>query len=302
MPFDKVTVRVPATTANLGPGFDCLGIALDFYNSVTVAKSDKFSISISGEGARVLSRGPDNRIYQGILAVFNKIGQKAPELDIHCENEIPLSRGLGSSAAAAVGGLVAANLLIGERLSAGELLQMAASIEGHADNVAPALFGGCQVVVRENDQFLHALMPLPTGIEFVLLIPDQAMSTKQARALLPAQVSREDAVYNLGRVGLLLAALASGELQHLRIATQDRLHQPARQSLFPAMGDIIKAALEAGARGAFLSGAGSTIAALSTENSDAIGRAMRAAARKAGIASKIRIARPSKTGAFPLQA
>lgn len=302
MPFDKVTVRVPATTANLGPGFDCLGIALDFYNSVTVARSDRFSISISGEGSRVLSRGPDNRIYQSILAVFNKIGQKAPELDIHCENEIPLSRGLGSSAAAAVAGLVAANLLNGERLSAEELLQIAASIEGHADNVAPALFGGCQVVVRENDQFLHTLMPLPTGIEFVLLIPDQAMSTKQARALLPAQVSREDAVYNLGRVGLLLAALASGELQHLRIATQDRLHQPARQSLFPAMGDIIKAALEAGARGAFLSGAGSTIAALSTENSDAIGRAMRAAARKAGIESKIRIARPSKTGALPLQA
>jgi len=299
VPPEKVSVRVPASTANLGPGFDCLGIALDIYNQVTVEKSDRFSIAISGEGVEVLSRGQDNRVCQGIAAVYERIGQNAPDLAIHCDNQIPLSRGLGSSAAAVVGGLVAASLICGNPISPEEILQMAAFLEGHADNVAPALFGGCQVVVREDDHFLHAAAPLPPGIELVLFVPAFEMPTQQGRAILPIEVSREDAIYNLGRVSLLLVAFASGELQHLGVATRDRLHQPARQALFPAMGDILAAALRAGARGAFLSGAGSAIVALTTENSHAIGEAMRTAAEKAGIGGKARVARPSLAGALP---
>ena len=237
-------------------------------------------------------------MYQGIAAVYERIGQDVPGLAVRCDNQIPLLRGLGSSAAAAVGGMVAANLLCGKPLSAEELLQMGALLEGHADNVAPALFGGCQVVVREENSFLHAVVPLPPGLELVLLIPDFEMPTQQGRTILPLQVSREDAVYNLGHVSLLVAAFATGELQHLGVATKDRLHQPARQVLFPAMEDILEAALRAGATGAFLSGAGSTIVALSTENSQTIGEAMKAAASEAGIGGRIRIARPSPAGAL----
>ena len=299
MTREKVTVRVPATTANLGPGFDCLGMALDIYNEVVVERSDRFHIVISGEGTDVLSRDKDNRVYQGIAAVYERTGQKVTELTVRCHNQIPLLRGLGSSAAAAVGGLVAANMICGQPLSGEELLEMAARMEGHADNVAAALFGGCRVVVRDGGRFLHAPVPVPRGVSVVLFIPDFKMSTAQGRAILTPQVSREDAIYNLGRVSLLIAALATGDFRYLEVATRDRLHQPARQALFPAMTGIMEAALKAGAKGAFLSGAGSTIAAIAMgENILDIGEAMKAAAQASEVGGRVIVARPSLAGAL----
>lgn len=295
---DSITVSVPATSANLGPGFDCLGLALDFGNRLTVSRSDSFSITCTGEGASSLPRTRENRVYQGIRAVFERLGRPLPRLSLHCENDVPLMRGLGSSAAAAVAGLVAGNLLCDRALDGEELLQMAAAIEGHADNVAPALFGGCQIVVNQEGRFRHAPVPLGVSFELVLFIPAFPMSTSEGRAILPRQVSRRDAIFNIARASLLVASLATGNLEHLDIATDDRLHQPARRALFPAMAGIIDAAKQSGARGAFLSGAGSTIAAVSTGQSEAIGRGMYAAAAGANVSGTIRIARPAQSGAL----
>ncbi len=293
----KIMVKVPATTANLGPGFDTLGMALDIHNVVTVEKSSGFGIEVSGEGADVISRDKDNKIYQGIAALYQKVGQPLPPLFLSCHNDIPLARGLGSSAAAIVAGLVAANALCGEPLSIEELLLLAAKLEGHPDNVAPALLGGCQIIVQEGYSLFHAPIPLPPGLKVVLFIPNFELSTSQSRSILSPQVSRADAVYNLGRVALLVAALSGGQLSYLRIATQDRLHQPARQALFPAMGRLLEAALEAGAWGAFLSGSGPTIVALATGEGQEIGEAMLTAAQNAGIGGKIRKTCPSFSGA-----
>ena len=296
--MDKITVRVPATTANLGPGFDCLGIALDIFNELTVAPAQSLSIAIQGEGAGQISLRQDNLVYRAMATVFTKLGKPIPELSINCLNRIPLARGLGSSAAAVAGGLVAANELLGKPLNPDDLLQLGAGMEGHADNIAPALFGGCQLVYREGDRYNHVPVPLPKGLTAVLFIPDFAMSTAKARNILPPKVSRSDAVFNIGRVSLLTLAMSTGKLEYLKIATQDRLHQPARQSMFPAMENIFKAALEAGALGAFLSGAGSTILAFTEGESlsGGIGKAMQDAATKAGVNGRVQVARPTPYG------
>lgn len=290
-------VRVPATTANLGPGFDALGIALDIHNQVKVEESDSFGIAVSGEGAGIISRGKDNKVYEGVIALYQRIGRSVPPLFLSCQNNIPLARGLGSSAAALVTGLVAANHLCGSPLSPEDLLEMGAQLEGHPDNVAPALLGGCQIVVQEKGHLVHLSVPLPSGLKAVLFIPDFELPTAESRSILPPQVSRVDAVYNLGRTALLIAALTTGRLQYLSIATKDRLHQPARQTLFPAMESLFRAALDTGALGVFLSGSGPTILALATGEGQDIGEAMQAMAQKAGISGIIRITCPCSSGA-----
>jgi homoserine kinase len=293
----RVAVRVPATTANLGPGFDCLGLALDIYNRVSVEPAPALSIEVSGEGQGAIPTGEENLVYRGVAVVFHRTGRTLPGLRLICHNDIPLARGLGSSAAAVVGGMVAANLLLGETLSREALLAIGAAIEGHPDNLAPALFGGCQVVVAEGDGFLHAPVPLPAGLRAVLFIPHSQLATAQARGVLPLQVPLTDAVYNVGRAALLVAALGGGEFPLLSAATGDRLHQPYREPLFPAMGPIMSAAMGAGALGSFLSGAGPTVLALCTGGEEAIGDAMKRAAAEAGVSGTVRVACPVPEGA-----
>lgn len=293
----RITVRVPATTANLGPGFDCLGMALDIFNLVTVEVSDRFSLSIAGEGASFLPRSQENAVYRAMFTLYQRLGEVVPPLKVSCQNEIPIGRGLGSSAAAAIGGLVTANVLCGTPLSSEELLGLGRSLEGHPDNVAPALMGGCVVVVTEGEEIVCSSAPLPQGLRGVLFVPDFVMPTEESRRLLPQQVSRADAVYNIGRASLLIAALAADRLELLRVATQDRLHQPTRQRLFPAMPKIFEAALMAGALGVFLSGSGSSILALSRDGSSAIAEAMAEAGRKEGINGRVRFANPCLEGA-----
>lgn len=295
---NSVTVRVPATTANLGPGFDCLGMALNIHNTVTIAKSHSFNIAITGEGEKILSRGKDNLVYKAITKLFDKVKQPVPDLEINCHNEIPTARGLGSSTAAIVAGLVAANSLLGNTMSKEELLQLGIEMEGHPDNLTPALFGGCQVVVMDDTRLVHERISVQRSWKFVLFIPDFEIPTAEARTILPHQITREDAIYNLGRVALLTNALITGRADILKVATQDRLHQPHRQTLFPAMSHIFAAALSAGADGVFLSGSGPTILALARVELDTIGKAMLAEGKKAGIKGKIKIAELSETGAL----
>ena len=292
-----VTVRVPATTANLGPGFDCLGMALDWWNEVGMALSSSPEVHVLGEGASTLSTGPSNLVFRAAQALFREAGEEAPSLSIRCENRIPLERGLGSSAAAIVGGLVSANALCQRPLSQERLLQLAATLEGHPDNVAPALLGGCQVVVRDGDRLMTASVPIPPELKAVVFVPQITMSTQKARAILPTMVSRDDAVYNLGRVALLVNALATGQVEQLGVATQDRLHQPERESIFPAMRHIFRAARDAGALGVFLSGGGSSVLALASSGVADIGREMAKAAEHAGVQGSIRVSTPSSLGA-----
>ena len=217
----------------MGPGFDCLGMALDVWNSVRVERHrGPLRIEVSGEGAGEVPDDVTNLVYRSFSLLFEGAGESPPDVRITCDNRIPLGRGLGSSSAAAVAGLVAANEMRGDQLSRLELLEIAARLEGHPDNAAPALFGGCRIVARDDSgELLSAPVPVPDDLMAVLFVPDVAMPTSEARDLLPAEVPRSDAVYNISRAALLVRAFATGDLAHLDVATGDRLHQPTRQAI-----------------------------------------------------------------------
>jgi homoserine kinase len=286
---DRVTVRAPATSANLGPGFDCLGLALGLTADVTITL---------GAGNGETSRPIETMAAAAARAAYRTAGRPEPkELTASWKSDIPLARGLGASAAARAGGIVGANALMGEPLSADELLALGASLEGHADNMAPALFGGLQVVVQDGDGWRRLAVALAAGLKVVLLIPDLEMPTQQSRQKLPQKLSREEAVFNVGRAALLVAAFAQGRWELLNTATQDKLHQPARAHIFSALYDIFDAAKEAGAHAAYLSGGGSTVAALVTEHEERVARLMHQAAIARGFSARTVITEPSAEGA-----
>ena len=292
----SVTIKIPATSANMGPGFDCLGIALDIWNVVSVELGAR-GVDISGYGEDDLPHDSSNMVLASAERVFRELGEPVPEMRVRCHNDIPTARGLGSSSAALVGGLMAGSALNGDPLSRNDLLQIAARVEGHPDNVAPAIYGGMRIAALENGVVTSAPVPVPPELSAVLYIPSVAMPTDEARGLLGAEVSRADAVFNIARAALLVRAMATGDLRHLRIATDDRLHQPARQTIFFPMKNIIRAALGAGALGAFLSGAGSTVLAFAVEKEFTIGYEMADAAAKSGLDGEIRIVKPTALGA-----
>ena len=192
---------------------------------------------------------------------------------------------------------MAANALCSPPLKQEYILDLAINLEGHADNVTPALLGGCQVVVRDGDSVISDTVSVPSSLIAIVFVPDVPMTTREARAVIPRQASMEDAVYNLGRVALLVNALSSGNLENLGVATQDRLHQPARETIFPAMKYIFRAAIDAGAIGVFLSGGGSSVLAFATSRAATIGYEMANAADKLGFSGSIKIVRPSIRGA-----
>ena len=291
-------VRVPATTANLGPGFDCLGMALDIWNQVRFELAEQPGVTVEGQGAGQLSTGTDNLVYLATKRYFQEVGREMPSFSIACHNDIPLARGLGSSSAAIVGGLLGASAIAKETPPDMErLLNLAVAMEGHPDNVTATLFGGCQIVVRDEERLVRAEVPVVEELQAVLFIPDMPMPTTEAREVLPAQISREDAVYNIGRVALLVDALVTGSLDKLRLATQDRLHQPARQELLPAMPLLFRSALDAGALGVFLSGAGSTILALTKGRELTVAYEMADTANKAGLLGEVKVTKLSRQGA-----
>lgn len=302
----RVTVRVPATTANMGPGFDCLGMALDIWNTIVVeidgvetedAKAGAGIVSISGEGKDSLSTSDDNLVFSSFRRIYDGIGLPVPEVRMTCENEIPLGRGLGSSAAAVAGGLLAGSVLSGANLSHERILELAAEIEGHPDNAAAAVMGGCRIVVSNGGGFLTESISVPEELKAILFVPDVPMPTEEARELLPKMIDRQDAVFNIGRTALLVNALASGNLRHLGVATEDMLHQPARQELFFPMKNIFRAAMAAGALGVFLSGAGSSVLALALDREYTIGYEMADAAMKSGVDGAIKVTQPAALGA-----
>ncbi len=303
----SIKVTAPATTANLGPGYDCLGMALDLWNRLEVAEaSEDFGegplVEVLGEGAGELATSEDNLVYRAMTFLFLEAGRQMPPVRLRCHNEIPLERGLGSSAAAIAGGLVAANVMCGGTFAPNDLLEMAATIEGHPDNVAAAVHGGLQLVVTDQERLYTAPINVPPDLSAVLFIPEVRIATSDARAVLPERVSVADAVHNMSRTALLVAGMAANRTEYLGIATEDRLHQPYRQPLFPAMRLLFRAALDAGALGAFLSGSGSTVLALAQDREMTVAYEMAEAAKQAGIAGRVHITRPTVQGAHRLDA
>ena len=250
-----------------------------------------------GEGAGELATDQNNLVYRAMAFLFHEADREMPSLHLRCHNEIPLERGLGSSAAAIAGGLVAANVLCDHLFSAEELLEMAATIEGHPDNVVAAIHGGLQLVVTDQERLYAASINVPPELAAVLFIPDFRISTSDARAVLPEKVPIADAVYNVSRAALLLAGMATNRPEYLALATQDRLHQPYRQPLFPAMDLLFRAALDAGALGVFLSGSGSTVLAFTQGREMTVAYEMAEAAKQAGVSGRVRITQPSIRGA-----
>ena len=284
-----LSVRAPATTANLGPGYDCLGMALDLWNRLTVSTDTAAAaVRVRGEGAGELAADTENLTYRAMRFLYDEAGVAMPPLALECDNAIPLSRGLGSSAAAIAGGLVAANALLDHPFTPSETLEMAATIEGHPDNVAAALHGGLQLVVTdEGSRIYTAPIGVPDDLQAALFIPERRIATEDARRVLPAQVGMADAVHNMSRAALLVAGMMGNRPEYLGIATQDRLHQPYRQALFPAMKVIFAAARAAGALGVFLSGSGSVILALTRERTMTVAYEMFDAARTAGVEGRV---------------
>jgi homoserine kinase len=252
---DRVTVRVPATIANLGPGFDCLGIAIAWHNEVRVERDPggALTVTAAGHGADEIPRDETNLALRAIAGVLGT----SDGLRVHLTNVIPFGRGFGSSAAAIVGGMLAAHVLAGKHVAAASFVRSAAALEGHADNVAPCVFGGAVVVAEE------AIMPLgaPPEIEVLVCIAPTALSTEAARKVLPSEVAFGDATENVARASLLVAALAHGDASALLAATEDRLHQVYRFALMPDSGRLVEKLRENGIA-AFLAGAGPSVAAV----------------------------------------
>lgn len=257
-------VTVPATTANLGPGFDCLGAALTLTNTFTFSLSDRPHVSVRGTEAAAVSSSPENLAYRAYTRLYEALGREAPPVSLEIDLGIPLARGLGSSASAIIGGLVGANRLAGFPLSHHEVLELAIEMEGHPDNVVPALLGGCRLAVQgETRGGWHWLeIPWPQDVVPIVAIPDFELATKTARQVLPPHCTYADAVFNLSHLGALLRGLETGQREWLQLALGDRLHQPYRQGLIKGYTDLHRAALGAGAHGLVISGAGPTLLAL----------------------------------------
>lgn len=256
-------VSVPATTGNLGPGFDCLGAALSLYNRFEFSLADRLTITASGEGADKVERDETNLVYRGIAKFYQHIDRKIPAIAFHTDTAIPLSRGLGSSATAIVGGLFGANLLAGSPLDRMELLDLAIAMEGHPDNVAPAMLGGCQLMAsNQAGGWEFCDLQWAQDIAIAVAIPDFELSTAEARKVLPKQFSMHDAVFNASHLALLTHGIQTGNASWLKAGLQDRLHQPYRQSLIMGMADVQVAAIAAGAYGMVISGAGPTLLSL----------------------------------------
>ncbi len=281
-----ISVRVPATSANLGPGYDAVGLALSLSMRISLERAPHPLVEVHGVGADLVPMGKDHPAYKAARFVADELGEHDAHFHLIQENDIPPARGLGGSAAALVGGAVAANDLLGRAMAPPDLLNLVCDLDGHPDNAAPALLGGL-VIGTLTPEGIRAVRLEPKGLKAVVAVPDFFVSTTAARHALPASVPHRDAAFNVGRAGLLLGALATGEYDLLRVAMQDRLHQPYRSHLIPGLEDVMEAACQNDAYGSCLSGSGPTVLAFaSTERTADIARSMRDAFASNGVQAR----------------
>lgn len=273
----KISVKVPATTANIGPGFDCLGMALPLYNVITIEETVlpgtgiEINVLNDDPSANSLEHIPmdeNSIIYKAVELLYNSIGQTPSELKITVQSQIPITRGLGSSASVIVGGLIAANELLGKPADEVALLSIATEVEGHPDNVTPAIVGGLVLSSQEDDgTIVYRKLPWPEEWNITVCIPDYELSTSISRSVLPKEVPMEDAVFNAKRLGMFVQAVNTKDSELMRLALQDRLHQPYRMKLVPGLDKITeKLKHEENVLGCVLSGAGPSILIISQKN------------------------------------
>lgn len=302
--MSEVLVRVPATTANLGPGFDCLALALDLWNELSIELTGRgLTIRVHGEGDNSLPHDESNLIWQAMRRVFTLTGCQAPEgVSLLCHNEIPLGSGLGSSAAAVLTGLLGANELCGSPLTREQVLALAVELEGHPDNAAAALYGGLVLVGHTGQRLITRPLGMPRvggePLRAAVVLPDVALPTHAARAALPASVPLPDAVFNNAMTSLVVQALLEGDLELLGEVMQDRLHQPYRLKLIPGAAAAIEAAIQSGAAAAALSGAGPSVIAFGLEDLQPAANAMAAAFKQAGVSARTFDLQVSEAGAI----
>jgi homoserine kinase len=295
-------VKTPATTANIGPGFDCLGLALDVENEVIVhTQGESLVIDIAGVGKDVLATNEKNAIYQAMIAYAESRHETLPVgIHLECLNQIPLGSGLGSSSAAAVAGILIARTLLGKPPDLEAELTLATHLEGHPDNVAPCLLGGLIAATTLTNSDIQTLsLPVADELHLVLVHPFFNFPTKVARDALPTHIAHHDAVFNASRAFFLTEALRTGNPQLLKTALQDRLHQPYRLPLIPGALTAIKKAQEAGAIATVLSGAGPSLLAFSPakEQNQDIAQAICTAFTAADLESEVFLPHITKTGA-----
>ncbi len=288
----KIHVKVPATTANLGPGFDALGLALDLWNEADFTATDdkQITLTISGEGEGKLPTDANNPIVDAALQVYDLAKKPCTGLRIHCLNRVPLSSGLGSSSTAMLTGLLGANALLNNPFSDEEILKLAIENEGHPDNVAPAMLGGLVASIVYEGHVISLKLPTRANrspMHVTIVLPDFDFPTRQARAILPKQVDRKDAIYNISRAVLVTEALRTGDLDLLGKAMTDALHQPYRLPLIPGAQAAMDAGRHAGAAAVALSGAGPSLIAFSSKEEPAIGASMKRAFEAAGLNARI---------------
>lgn len=293
-------IRVPATSANLGPGFDCLGLALNLWNEIEVEViGEHLQISLEGEGKSSIPTNKNNAIFQAMQRYAERHHRSLPAgIKLHCRNNIPLGAGLGSSAAAAVGGILAAAVILTLPPDKNDQLECATQIEGHPDNVAPCLMGGLVAAIVDQQKVIARSLPV-APLSIIIIVPDYSFPTKTSRAALPVDVSRQDAVFNLSRLVFLTDALGKGDLDLLSLAMQDLIHQPYRIPLIPGATAAISAAKEAGAAAVVLSGAGPSLLAIVGDQTSekAVSGAMVEAFERAGLSARVFSPGISLTGA-----
>ncbi len=297
---NRITFKVPATTANIGPGFDCLGAALTLYNEFTFTLKDqgKTSFQVIGAESEKVSLTEDNLLYQSFVKLYEHLEQTPPTVEIQIKVGVPLARGLGSSATAIIGGLLGANHFVTQPLSDEELLNLAIAIEGHPDNVVPAFLGNCILSVKEGNSWEFVPITCHPELAFILGIPDFELSTEEARKVLPKQLTYASAIYNISHLGLLIKALETGKEKWLKMALNDELHQPYRQNLIKGYDEVKKAALQAGAYNMVISGAGPTLLSITSYNSaNQVVSAMEKAWQSMGVNAKVQSLALDVTGA-----
>lgn len=305
-----VRVWTPATTANLGPGFDCLGMAVNLYNELEMELTNgSVEIEVEGEGEEDIPRDQDNLVWQAAATILKECGAGKFGLRIYQKNRIPMARGMGSSAAAIVGGMLGANSLMGDKLPYERIAQLAATLEGHPDNVLPCLYGGIIIIGRQSlptgagSILIHRKVSVP-AISLIFVVPEFELQTNRARAVVPSVWPRADVVANLGGLSFLVLGFVTDDLDLISKGLQDQLHQRYREAIIPGLHEVLTAAIEHKALGAVLSGAGPSVVALVPaenfhgDNSEQVGKAMQQAFARHGIASRIIELLPSNVGAI----
>lgn len=305
----KFTVKVPASTSNLGPGFDSFGLAVNLYNEYSFDtdvkdfsySSNLFEVNGNSSSERLLKHIPsskDNLAYRSFEFLFKKERKETPPVKIHFECGVPLTGGFGSSSTAIVAGLMAANKLLGDKYDQDSILRIGTQLDGHPDNISPAILGGFVVCTYADCELNYINLPWNDDLSFVAIIPDFNVATAKARAALPAQVNYADAVYNIGHSALLVAALAARDTETLKKAFKDKMHQSYRAKLVPGMQYVLDAGLEAGAVGTMLSGAGATLIAVveSQDVAEIVGTTMQAAWLQSDIQSEIKYLKAEPEG------